>query len=224
MGLTLLNINNNTPFFPFSTSDENDSFSIALETTEKVVEVIEQRVDDNYSLLKDRIVAGLTDDVLLVEKVSNNISKNNIIYQGQDISLSPYQDEDISVVNILNLLGLANFGSNGTQFLTAFLTSILKDVLASSNVKSVGFNGVMYSLLEDKIMCKSNETENFTIDSIMLYSTVCGCGLDMVPVPGDISEEEIGSMILDVAATSIKLNKPLGFRILPIIGKRERES
>ncbi len=41
----------------------------------------------------------------------------------------------------------------------------------------------------------------------------------MVPLPDIISKEEIASMILDVATTAIKLDKPLGVRVLPIPDK-----
>ena len=217
-----LNIKANTPFFPFSYSDMNDSFSIAIETTKKVTTIIETTFNKDYIKLKENIINGISDDLLLFEGLSEQLStKLNIKYNGQDISLSPYPDEDISVIKILNLLGIDSFGSNGTQFLTSYLTSILKETLKTSKVKAVGFNGVMYSMLEDKLMCKAHDDKNFTIDSIILYSTVCGCGLDMVPLPGNAIDEEIASMILDVATTSIKLNKPLGVRVLPIPEKKE---
>ena len=76
----------------------------------------------------------------------------------------------------------------------------------------------MYSLLEDKGFAE-HYSKLFSIDSLMLYSTVCGCGVDMIPVPGNISIEEIGAIILDVASLSIVLNKPLGVRLLPIPNK-----
>jgi len=87
---------------------------------------------------------------------------------------------------LLNKLGIEKFGSNGTQFMTSYLTSVLKELINISKIKTVGFNGIMYSLLEDKLMCKSFEKDQFSIDSIILYSTVCGCGLDMVPLPSDV--------------------------------------
>ena len=55
----------------------------------------------------------------------------------------------------------------------------------------------------------------------MAFSVMCGCGIDMVPVPGDISAEEIASIMLDIAAVAIRLNKPLGVRLLPIPGKED---
>ena len=45
---------------------------------------------------------------------------------------------------------------------------------------------------------------------------MCGCGLDMVPVPGSILVEDIEAIIIDVATLSVRLKKPLGIRMLPI--------
>lgn len=215
-----LNVKANTSFFPFSYSNKNDSFSLAIETTQKVVSIIKKTFENDYIQLKKNIIEGIKDDLLLFENISNSIVIDlDIDYNGQDISLSPYPDENVSVIEILNLLGVKYFGSNGTQFMTSYLTSILKDTINQYSLKSIGFNGVMYSMLEDKLMCQANDDKNFSIDSIILYSTVCGCGLDMVPLPDITSKEEIASMILDVATTAIKIDKPLGVRVLPIPDK-----
>lgn len=212
-----LNMEVNTPFFPFSYSNTNDSFSIAVETTKEFVSIIKKDFTGDYEAIKESLINNIAIDLIEIEFLANTLASDlNLQYHGQDISLSPYPEENISVIEILNLLGVRYFGSNGTQFMTSYLTSILKEIIIQHNLKAVGFNGVMYSLLEDKLMCKANNEENFNIDSVILYSTVCGCGLDMLPLPGDVKAEEIASMILDVATTSIKLNKPLGVRVLPI--------
>ena len=67
----------------------------------------------------------------------------------------------------------------------------IKNIINESKIKSIGFNGVMFSLLEDYLLSKNNNKREFSIDSLISYSTVCGCGLDMIPLPGDIFEEEI---------------------------------
>lgn len=219
-----LNVMPNTPFFPFSYSGRNNSFSIAIETTPVFLGVIKEKFNHDYMMLKKEIVSTIGCELVGIEKISRELGvENDIPYNGLDISLSPFPDEDVSVVSILNLLGIDDFGSNGTQFLTSYLTSILKEVIAVEDITTIGFNGVMYSLLEDKKMCEAHDNGNFKMDSIILYSTVCGCGLDMVPLPGNILTEEIASLILDVATTSIKLNKPLGVRVLPISGKKAGE-
>lgn len=62
---------------------------------------------------------------------------------------------------------------------------------------------------------------------------VCGCGLDTVPVPGvgpDTPAEEAealltgtAAVLLDVAALSARLRKPLSARLLPVPGRRAGE-
>jgi uncharacterized protein (UPF0210 family) len=47
---------------------------------------------------------------------------------------------------------------------------------------------------------------------------MCGCGIDMVPVPGSSFPEEIAALTMDMAGMSLALKKPLGVRVLPIPG------
>ncbi|MFX1425094.1 MAG: DUF711 family protein, partial [Promethearchaeota archaeon] len=55
--------------------------------------------------------------------------------------------------------------------------------------------------------------------SLLLYATMCGAGLDVVPLPGDITEKEIFYILLDLCTISLRLNKPLTARLMPIPGR-----
>jgi uncharacterized protein (UPF0210 family) len=47
----------------------------------------------------------------------------------------------------------------------------------------------------------------------MFYSSVCGVGLDMIPLPGNITIEQLATIYLELGALSNKLqNKPLSAR------------
>jgi hypothetical protein len=50
-----------------------------------------------------------------------------------------------------------------------------------------------------------------------------GTGLDTVPLPGDITEEQLARIIGDVATLAYKWNKPLSARLLPAPGKKAGE-
>lgn len=209
----------NTPFFPFSYSGENLNFSIGLEMVKEINILLNNKHYIGSSLMKLR--------ELIMEKLSIKISTINeicqsqtIMFVGTDFSLAPYPEKNGSVAQLIESLSIDTFGNNGTLFLTSFLTDILKTL--AQRFPNVGFNGVMYSLLEDAVMGQRNKGF-FSIDSLISYSTVCGCGVDMIPVPGNIYVEEISSIILDIHAISTKLNKPLGIRILPIPYKEENE-
>lgn len=52
---------------------------------------------------------------------------------------------------------------------------------------------------------------------------MCGLRLDCVPIPGDISIDDLQLLLLDLAMISIRLNKPLTARLMPILGKKGGE-
>ena len=218
----------NTPFFPFSShnSDKSSGFSIALEIFDLFFKIIDdsKRQKQGLTSLQDRLVSALSESLVDIAKIAEQLeAEMEIEFMGIDASLAPFPDGNASVARLIEMLSGAPFGSPGTTFYTMFLTDILKTSLLNSRIKKVGFNGVMYSLLEDDVLALRNKEKRFDIDSLMLYSTVCGCGLDMLPIPGDVIEEELCGLIYDVAALSIAHSKPLGVRVLPIPGLSEND-
>ena len=76
----------------------------------------------------------------------------------------------------------------------------------------------MLPLLEDVGLGKRSEAGHFNLDSLLLYSTVCGTGLDTIPIPGDATISQITAILTDVATLSTQLNKPLSARLFPVPG------
>ena len=212
-----------TPFFPFSFAEMDHSFSLAVETADSLISVLKNNKVKSLVEKRKHCISTLAPQIKSLDTFSKSINTITAQYQGMDISLAPYPDDKVSVIELLKLLGLDDIGANGTLFLTSFLTRILKNIILEQKIKAIGFNGVMYSLLEDHLMCESNNKKLLSIDKIISYSALCGCGLDMVPIPGNILTEELASIILDVAVLAIQLNKPLGVRVLPIPNKEENE-
>ena len=114
---------------------------------------------------------------------------------------------------------MSTLGNLGSLSITSRLTDFINTSFEISKAKRAGFNGVMFSPLEDDWLAKQSVQGILDIESLMLYSTVCGCGIDMLPLPGDVFGETIASLICDVITLSYKLKKPLGIRVLPIPGK-----
>ena len=77
----------------------------------------------------------------------------------------------------------------------------------------------MQPVLEDFTLSKRLSENKYNLDSLLLYSTMCGTGLDVVPLPGDITEKELFYILLDLCTLSVTLNKPLTARLMPIPGK-----
>ena len=216
-----LNPEKYTPFFPFSYSDKEHSFSVAMEVTGYFLRIVNEQ--SSLDKIKSNFYKEAGECLLGINNIGLTLDNNGIQYNGLDASLAPFPDDNVSVVEILHKLGLDEVGASGTLFFTSVLTDIIKNTLKSHGIKTVGFNGVMYSLLEDHLLCKANNRKMVSINQLISYSTMCGCGLDMVPVPGNILTEELASIILDVAAISTKLDKPLGVRVLPIPNKDTNE-
>lgn len=209
------NIEANGAFFPFTYSGGVLGFSIALELTQELNRICFEYPDKSMMELQEIILERLSEEILRISVEANRKSEEHgIEFFGFDFSIAPIISSKGSVVPLVQRLGVYNFGKTGTLFATAYWTSILKAL--SRRFKAVGFSGVMYSLLEDLELCMINNQRGIALDDLIKVSSMCGCGVDMVPVPFDISLSELKVIFTEVYAVSTRLNKPLGIRILPI--------
>jgi len=119
----------------------------------------------------------------------------------------------------MEILGAPKVGLAGSLAAATILTNILDE----GRWLRAGFNSLMLPVLEDHTLAARSESGNFSIKDLLIYSAVCGTGLDTVPLPGDISAEKIEALLVDLAALSLRLNKPLTARLMPIPGKKSGE-
>lgn len=212
---TGFNIVPGTPFFPFSWHEGGPSFSFAVESLVPLLQTL--------GAGRGSFAETLTGLCAAVEEVGLELERRaggQFAYRGQDISLAPYPNATDSIALLMEKLGLAPFGMAGTATLTSRLTRLLKSAIRQSGVRSAGFNGVMFSPLEDQGISRSMAERPLDMASFMLWSTLCGCGIDMIPVPGNVDARSIGALYADVATLSNQHSKPLGVRILPIPNRR----
>ena len=121
-----------------------------------------------------------------------------------------------SIGSALESLGIPSLGLNGSAAAAAFLAGILDE----GNWPRAGFNGLMLPVLEDTGLAGRAIEGTLTIRDLLLYSCLCGTGLDTIPLAGETTEEQIAALLLDLAAISVRLSKPLTARLMPIPGKR----
>lgn len=209
-----VNAKKDGPFFPFTESSGNLSFSLGLELTEKINRIAKSNRSLSLEELRDRIVLELDGQIAEIENYAVMIEElTGIIFRGFDFSLAPTLNSDGSILQLLNRLGLKGFGGGGFFFGTAYLTNILKSF--GNRHRHVGFSGVMYSPLEDKGLCAVHNKTGIRLEDLIKVSTMCGCGIDMVPVHQSANTEILKSYIYDIYAISCRLdNKPLGVRFL----------
>jgi len=202
-----------TPFFPAAWHQGAASFAIGLETPPLLL-----LAADSYSdsvLLAHHIAETMDNALVPVQHEAENIARRaGRTYLGIDVSPAPGPDASIGQV-IEAFIG-APFGSVSTLRACADITNGLKKV----NVKTCGYSGLMLPVIEDKVLAKRAAEGRYGVQELLLYSSVCGTGLDVVPLPGDSTPRSLELLIGDVAALSDKYQKPLSARLFPIPGKQ----
>jgi uncharacterized protein len=123
---------------------------------------------------------------------------------------------DVSIGAAIESYTGARFGSSGTMTAALIITSAVKAV----PVRQIGYSGLMVPVMEDKLLARRWGESSYNIDSLLAYSAVCGTGLDTVPLPGDVSAEQLARMFGDVASLAWKWHKPLSARLQPVKGKK----
>jgi uncharacterized protein len=134
-------------------------------------------------------------------------------YVGADLSPAPLKD--VSIGAAIENLTTQPMGSNGTLTAAATITSAIREI----QVKQTGYSGLMLPILEDSRLAQRWSEGRISIDALLSYSAVCGTGLDTVPLPGDVSAEQLSLIIGDMASLAVKWHKPLSARLFPVQGK-----
>jgi uncharacterized protein len=205
-----------TPFFPVAYYRGPDAFSIGLESPGLLQAAFDE--SRNIEEAKTKLKTLLESELNPVEKLAMGIARNeHREYLGIDVSPAPSKDASIGAA--IEALTHVPFGSASTLAACAAIT----DVLKSLKIKTCGYSGLMLPVLEDPVLATRAAEGRYSVRELLLYSSVCGTGLDVVPLAGDTSASELAALIRDVAALSTKLHKPLSARLFLIPGKKAGE-
>lgn len=212
----LANVEPLAPFFPAAYHDGGaPALSVAIESPDLAVAAFSNAssVDEARQTLIAAVEAEAQRIVRTVEPVAQ---KFGVRFAGIDFSWAPFPEEMRSIGTAVERLGVDRFGAPGTLFVAALLTSCLRQ----ARFPHCGFNGLMLPVLEDSLLAMRSHERLFTVNDLLLYSSVCGTGLDTVPLPGDVGEEELAGILLDMSTLALRLDKPLTARLMPIPGAR----
>jgi len=204
-----------SPFFPGSYhTGAGRQFAIGFEGANVVAEVFTKDRGNAQAATAD-LTAALTTHAKVADAIGNKVAQaTGWTYVGVDHTPAPLGDVSIAAA-IEDFTG-AKFGSSGTLTAARIITAAVKAV----PVKQIGYSGLMVPVMEDKVMAKRWAESAFNIDSLLAYSSVCGTGLDTIPLPGDVTIEQMDRMYADVASLATKWNKPLSARLQPIPKKK----
>ena len=137
-----------------------------------------------------------------------------------DLSLAPTPAVGDSVAHILENMGLEQTGCHGTTAALAMLNDAVKKggVMASSSVG--GLSGAFIPVSEDAGMIDAVKAGNLTLAKLEAMTAVCSVGIDMVAVPGDVSEAVICGLIADEISIGVANTKTTAVRVIPAYGKK----
>jgi uncharacterized protein (UPF0210 family) len=210
-----------TPFFPAASMNSDSlAFSVGCENTDSIIESLKMFPPDGRNILGEKWQVHVAKKFEMVEQVAMTAARElGVEYAGIDTSIAPSIDPQHSIVKLFELLG-TQFGSMGSLAVASRLTQVIR----SSHVKQIGFCGLMLPVLEDAGLASLAKRNAIDIQQLLLLSAVCGVGVDMVPIRGDVDFSELKKLIVDVGTLSVRLSKPLQVRVLPMIGKNDGDA
>jgi len=209
-----------SPFFPSAYHEGPASLSLGLQGASIIEEALLPQNNRGVTPIDLRIITELV-RAKLIERASPVItlgqtlaSEFELVFGGIDLSPAPLGED--SIVSALEFCGYGPIGSTGTVAVAAALTSALKN----TGLPTCGYCGLMLPVLEDAVLGQRWEEGLVNTHQLLLYSAVCGTGLDTMPLPGDTDVAVIAHLLLDVATLALRLNKPLSARLFPVPGKK----
>ncbi len=205
------------PFYPSSyQAGEQTRFGIGLQSANVVTEAF--ATAGSHGDARKALTAALGQHARQIEAVAREVERETgWTYAGMD--LSPAPAGDVSIGRAVESLSGAKFGAPGTLSVAAIVT----DALRAITVKQAGYSGFMIPVMEDTVLAQRWSEGTLTLHGLLSYSSVCAAGLDTVPLPGDVTVEQLERIIGDVASLAVKLRKPLSVRLMPVPGKQAGE-
>ena len=205
-----------TPFFPAAWHAGEPAFSVGLESAPLLKAAFDGVAGpaDAGPALRTRMNEALGPVQTLAEEVAEAAGWR---YLGIDASPAP--GLDASIGEAIEALTGVPFGEPSTLAACAAIT----DVIGGLDVTTCGYSGLMLPVLEDPVLALRADEGRYGIPDLLLYSSVCGTGLDVVPLAGNTPAAALASTIRDVAALAARYRKPLSARLVPVPGKRVGE-
>ena len=211
----LANVPAGSPFFPAAYHDGGSPVvSIGVEAADLAVSAFADAA--SLADARARFIGAVEEHAQKIYNLSKRGGARGLQSGGIDFSLASYPEAARSLGAALERLTGGPVGARGTLAAAAFLA----DALDRARFRHVGFSGLFLPILEDAVLAARAAAGGLTLSDLLLYASVCGTGLDLVPLPGGITADALAAILVDVAALSLRLNKPLTARLMPIPGKR----
>lgn len=212
----LANVPAGAPFFPAAYhAGGAPAFSLACEAADLAVKAFSEA--NSLAEARQSLINSLEAHAKALNQIGEHLQEETqVAFGGLDLTPAPFPHIEHSLGTALERLGVPALGKPGSLAAAAILAATLDQ----ATFHRCGFNGLMLPVLEDAMLARRAAEGSLTLKDLLLYSAVCGTGLDTVPLPGEATPQQLSAILLDVAALAQRLDKPLTARLMPIPGKR----
>jgi uncharacterized protein (UPF0210 family) len=211
----LVDVAPGTPFFP-AAYHRGGPATVAIATEAADLAVQATREGRSLRDIRQKLINTVEVHADAIQQVAQrSAGEHNLRYTGIDFSLAPYPEPGRSIGTAMEALGPSAVGSPGSAAAAAFLA----DCLSGAKFTREGFCGLFLPVLEDSVLAARAASGQLTLSDLLLYSTLCGTGLDTIPLPGSISQGALTALLVDLGAVGLRHLKPLTARLMPIPGK-----
>ena len=205
-------------------------FAIGLENGHFVQQVLKEC--NTVSRIDTYFRRKMTDAILPIQELANTYvsDKRDVKFIGIDTSLNPGLDPEGSIATAIEQLEeVSTFGGPGTIAAAAQLTTTIQSL---EGIKRTGYCGLMLPVCEDSYLADLSKSrchqsgnkighreKPLSILHLLNVSSVCGVGIDTVPISGfesPVNKQRLASLILDVVGLAERWKKPLTCRVFPV--------
>jgi uncharacterized protein len=205
------------PYYPSSYYlGQGHAFTLAMEGANVVADVFSRNHDPREA--EQQLTSEFAQYTRELEGVANQIARSTgWRYEGIDATPAPQGQNSIG--GAIESFSGEPFGSSGS--LTA--AGILTRALLATPINRAGTSGPMLPVMEDPVLASRWREGTYILTSLLACSAVGANGLETVPLPGDVAQEQIEHILRDVATVAVKDQTPLSARLLPSPGRRAGE-
>lgn len=208
----LANVPSGSPFFPAAYHRGGPpAFAVATEAADLAVTAFSDGISIQAAVRL--LIEAIEGHASVIARVAQSITgQSPVRFNGIDFSLAPFPEESRSLGTALRALGVPAMGKAG--FIAG--AGIMANCVDQADFNRTGFCGLFLPVLEDSILAQDAAAGHLEIQDLMLAATVCGTGLDTIPLPGDTPQEAMYALLLDLGILALRHDKPLTARLMPI--------
>jgi uncharacterized protein len=187
-------------------------FAIALQSANLVANAVNGAPDPETA--KRRIIDVIGSDAFDVESLAGRVDgETGWAYIGMDLSPEPSKDDSIGAA----IESISGHQVGSQEAIAA--ARVIGGGIWGIGLKQVGFGALSLPILEDRRLAQRWSEGRIGIDTLLNYFSGGSTGLVAVPLPGDITSNQLELIIVNGASAAYRARKAMMLTLLPVASK-----